>query len=68
MVLLDLYGPLGKPWNINVLEKLLEFPDVVYWWMMYIKLYNRQYRHFKNDMLKTLYENIVKTMNNKNQQ
>lgn len=63
LVLLDLYGFLGKPWNINVMKDLITWPDVVFWWMMYAEIYYKEYKYYKNEILDKLYDKINKIVN-----
>ena len=55
IVILDLYGNEGKPWDIEKLKTFVDFKDAVYWWKTYIDTYNTTYKLFNNKMLHILY-------------
>ena len=58
LVVLDLYGGEGKPWDIKRIDGLISYVDVNYWWTLYCKIYKSMYKKYKNNMLDTLYEKI----------
>ena len=61
LVVLDLYGSDGKPWDISKFDELLKYievGDISYWWKMYMKIYEKEYNKYKNDMLDMLYDRI----------
>ena len=58
LVVLDLYGNEGKPWDIKRIDGLVSYVDVNYWWKLYCKIYKSMYKKYKNDMLDTLYEKL----------
>lgn len=58
LVVLDLYGNEGKPWDIKRIDGLKSYLDVKYWWKLYCKIYKSIYKKYKNEMLDMLYEKI----------
>ena len=58
LVVLDLYGSEGKPWDVNNLKLFKEWKDVEYWWKQYMSVYKSEYESWNNKMLDTLYEKI----------
>ena len=61
LVVLDLYGSDGKPWDTNNFKELIKYSkvgDVSYWWKMYISIYENDYVLLNNTMLDTLYKKI----------
>ena len=61
LVVLDLYGSDGKPWDISKFKELIKYSevgDVSYWWKMYMSMYDNEYVFWNNIMLDTLYEKI----------
>jgi len=61
LVVLDLYGSDGKPWDISKFKELIKYSevgDVSYWWKMYMSVYENHYVSWNNKMLDTLYEKI----------
>ena len=61
LVVLDLYGTQGKPWDnekLNVLAKYAYVGDVTYWWKTYISVYETDYKSYGNPRLDLLYKNI----------
>jgi len=61
LVVLDLYGSDGKPWDttkFKVLIKYIDVGDVSYWWKMYMSMYENTYESWNNKMLDTLYMKI----------
>ena len=58
LVILDLYGNEGKPWDIKRIDGLVSYVDVNYWWKLYCKIYKSMYKKYKSEMLDTLYEKI----------
>jgi hypothetical protein len=63
LVVLDLYGSDGKPWDISKFKELIKYSevgDVSYWWKMYMSVYDNEYVFWNNMMLDTLYEKITK--------
>jgi len=61
LVVLDLYGTDGKPWDINKFKELIKYievGDVSYWWKMYISVYKNDYEKWNNKMLDMLYKKI----------
>jgi alpha-N-acetylglucosamine transferase len=61
LVVLDLYGSDGKPWDITKFKdliKYIEVGDVSYWWKMYMNMYENEYQSWNSKMLDTLYEKI----------
>ena len=61
LVLLDLYGSDGKPWDTHKFKELLKYievGDVSYWWSFYMSVYKSEYEKWNNTMLDTLYEKI----------
>jgi alpha-N-acetylglucosamine transferase len=64
LVVLDLYGSDGKPWDTSKFKELIKYievGDVSYWWNMYSDVYKAIYSKWNNKMLDTLYESIVNT-------
>jgi alpha-N-acetylglucosamine transferase len=63
LVIIDLYGSQGKPWDITkitkIYENISEYDDVSYWWKTYISTYKTHYKHYKNKMLDDLYNTII---------
>jgi len=62
LVVLDLYGTMGKPWDVNKLDELVKnisSGDMTYWWATYIKFYDRLYRTYRNAQLDNLYTHLV---------
>jgi len=65
LVVLDLYGSEGKPWDISKFGEMLKYievGDISYWWKMYMKIYEKEYKKYKNDMLDMLYDKIKKLL------
>uniref|UniRef100_A0A6C0EZW0 Glycosyltransferase n=1 Tax=viral metagenome TaxID=1070528 RepID=A0A6C0EZW0_9ZZZZ len=65
LVVLDLYGSDGKPWDIAMFKELLKYidvGDVSYWWKMYMKMYEKEYKKYNSNMLDKLYEIIGKVV------
>jgi alpha-N-acetylglucosamine transferase len=63
LVVLDLYGSDGKPWDISKFDELLKYievGDISYWWKMYMKIYEKEYKKYNNSMLDVLYDRIRK--------
>ena len=61
LVVLDLYGSDGKPWDTTKFKELIKYihvGDVSYWWKMYMAMYENTYKSWNNKMLDTLYEKI----------
>ena len=61
LVVLDLYGSNGKPWDTTKFKELINYidvGDVSYWWKMYMTMYETDYQSWNNKMLDTLYEKI----------
>ena len=61
LVVLDLYGSNGKPWDttkFKELVKYIEVGDVAYWWKIYMTMYKNEYEQWNNKMLDTLYHKI----------
>ena len=61
IVVLDLYGSDGKPWDTTKFKELIKYidvGDVSYWWKMYMSVYEKEYKTWNNKMLDTLYEKI----------
>jgi alpha-N-acetylglucosamine transferase len=61
LVVLDLYGSDGKPWDTTKFKELIKYievGDVSYWWKMYMSVYKDVYSKWNNKMLDTLYEKI----------
>ena len=61
LVVLDLYGSDGKPWDISKFGELLKYievGDISYWWKLYMKIYEKEYKKYKNNMLDMLYDRI----------
>ena len=61
LVVLDLYGSDGKPWDISKFDELLKYievGDISYWWKIYMKIYEKEYKKYKNNMLDMLYDKI----------
>ena len=47
LIVLDLYGSDGKPWDISKFGELLKYievGDISYWWKMYMKIYEKYVR------------------------
>jgi hypothetical protein len=65
LVVLDLYGSNGKPWDNNKFNLFIGLNDVEYWWKMYMSVYKSDYESWNNKMLDTLHENIKYVTNNK---
>ena len=64
LVVLDLYGSDGKPWDTTKFKELIKYidvGDVSYWWKMYMSMYENEYKTWNNKMLDTLYEKIKET-------
>ena len=69
IVILDLYGSCGKPWDNTYFKDLLQFEnvgDISYWWRTYISVYNSDYKHYGNKLLDNLYNNILHISDLKN--
>jgi len=65
LVVLDLYGSDGKPWDTSKFKELVKYikvGDVSYWWKMYMSVYKSDYETWNNKMLDTLYEKINKVV------
>lgn len=65
LVVLDLYGTMGKPWDVDKFAELTRFisaGDMSYWWETYVNMYQSEYYDYENPMLDKLYQSI---MNNK---
>lgn len=60
LVVLDLYGSQGKPWDNNKISSFAGWKDVEYWWKYYIEVYKNEYEKWNNKMLDTLYNNLNK--------
>jgi alpha-N-acetylglucosamine transferase len=63
LVVLDLYGSDGKPWDTTKFKELIKYidvGDVSYWWKIYMSVYEKEYKSWNNTMLDTLYEKITK--------
>jgi alpha-N-acetylglucosamine transferase len=60
LIVLDLYGSDGKPWDINKLNLFMGWKDVEFWWKFYMSKYKSEYEKWNNKMLDTLYEIIIK--------
>jgi alpha-N-acetylglucosamine transferase len=61
LVVLDLYGSDGKPWDIDKFDKLVKYSyvgDISYWWSLYMKMYKTEYAKWNNKMLDNLYYKI----------
>jgi hypothetical protein len=61
LVVLDLYGTNGKPWDVEKfieLTKSGDMSDMTYWWDTYVKFYEYQYNSYHNSMLDKLYTHI----------
>ena len=61
LVVLDLYGSDGKPWDTTKFKELVKYidvGDVSYWWKMYMSMYENEYKTWNNKMLDTLYKKI----------
>jgi len=58
LVVLDLYGSNGKPWDVNKLETFIGWNDVEYWWHYYMDVYKNNYKKWNNKILDKLYEKI----------
>lgn len=58
LIVLDLYGRHGKPWDINKFQNFKGFKDIEYWWELFVLFYENNYKKFNNDMLNKLYEKI----------
>ena len=66
LVVLDLYGSEGKPWDTDKFKELIKYSevgDVSYWWKMYMSVYENEYESWNNIMLDTLYEKIKVSAN-----
>jgi alpha-N-acetylglucosamine transferase len=62
LVVLDLYGSEGKPWDTTQFKELIKYSsvgDVSYWWDMYKTVYENEYKKWNNKMLDNLYKSIV---------
>ena len=62
LVVLDLYGSEGKPWDTTKFKDLMKYNsagDVSYWWDMYKNVYENEYKKWNNKMLDNLYKSIV---------
>jgi len=58
LIVLDLYGSNGKPWDVNKLETFIGWNDVEYWWNYYMDVYKNNYKKWNNKILEKLYEKI----------
>jgi len=62
LVVLDLYGTMGKPWDVDKFPELTRFisaGDMTYWWETYIRMYQTQYYDYDSPMLDKLYQSIM---------
>ena len=62
LVVLDLYGNQGKPWDTTQFKELTKYSnvgDVSYWWNTYKSVYENDYKKWNNKMLDNLYKSIV---------
>jgi len=66
LVILDLYGNQGKPWDINKLESFIGWNDAEYWWKYYMDVYKTEYEKWNNKMFDKLYEKIKDITKNVN--
>jgi len=65
LVVLDLYGSDGKPWDTSKFKELLKYievGDVSYWWKIYMKMYENVYKKYNSNILDKLYESIAKVL------
>jgi hypothetical protein len=63
LVVLDLYGTNGKPWDVHKLDELAKYAavgDVTYWWKTYITEYEQTYKSYHSERLDKLYKSILK--------
>jgi len=44
------------------LLKYIDVGDVSYWWKMYMKIYEKEYKKYNSNMLDKLYESIAKVV------
>ena len=58
VAILDLYGYLGKPWDIDKLSTMITNPDSVYWWKYYMKIYEKKLNTYHFEMFDNLYKKI----------
>jgi len=65
LVVLDLYGNQGKPWDTNKLNFFIGWKDAEYWWNFYMKFYKSEYEIWNTKMLDTLYKKLNNILNNK---
>jgi len=59
LVILDLYGNEGKPWEVYSMNKLIDYKDIRYWWNIYINTYEKVYKKWNNNMLDKLYNKLL---------
>ena len=61
LVVLDLYGNDGKPWDIMKYKNFLKYgqdSDITYWWKTFMATYKSDYEKWNNKMLNSIYKNI----------
>ena len=62
LVVLDLYGNQGKPWDTIQFKELIKYSsvgDISYWWNTYKTVYENEYKKWNNKMLDNLYKSII---------
>ena len=62
LVVLDLYGSEGKPWDTTQFKELIKYSsvgDVMYWWNTYKTVYENEYKKWNNKILDNLYKSII---------
>lgn len=69
LIVLDLYGNQGKPWNTTEFKNFIQYgddSDINYWWKMYISVYKNEYETWHNKILDKLYNSIININDLKN--
>jgi alpha-N-acetylglucosamine transferase len=62
LVIFDMYGSEGKPWQVEKIEALKKYTDVKYWWQFYLKNYPKIIKSkMKHPSLIKLYDVLTKS-------
>jgi len=67
LVILDLYGNEGKPWEVAIMHKFIDYKDVRYWWSFFIEIYDSTYKKYNYHVLDKIFNKIKLIQSNDKQ-
>lgn len=66
LIVLDLYGFEGKPWDIELYDSIKNYPDVSFWYKTFISYFETSFKYVcKHPAIKQLYDFLVHNYNSK---